>query len=46
LVFAALGLAILVFAFTLVFDRALDLLANPIPVRDVPTLLELIAEGE
>jgi hypothetical protein len=45
-VFAALGLAILIFAFTLVFDRALDLLANPIPVHDVPTLLDLIEEVE
>jgi tetratricopeptide (TPR) repeat protein len=45
-VFAALGLAILVFAFTLVFDRALDLLANPIPVQDVPTLMDLIEEVE
>jgi len=45
-VFGVLGAAILIFAFTLVFDRALDLLTNPVPVRDVPTLMDLIQEME
>ncbi len=46
IVFGLLGAAILVFAFTLVFDRALDLLANPVPMQDVPSLLDLLEELE
>jgi tetratricopeptide (TPR) repeat protein len=43
-VFGVIGLVILGIAFAMVFDRALDLLANPIPPSDVPTVQELIAE--
>jgi tetratricopeptide (TPR) repeat protein len=45
-VFAAIGLVILAIAFAMVFDRALELLANPIFPTDVPTIQDLIAEYE
>ncbi len=43
-VFAVIGLVILAIAFAMVFDRALELLANPIFPTDVPTIQDLIAE--
>lgn len=45
-VFAVIGLVILAIAFAMVFDRALELLANPIFPTDVPTIQDLIAEYE
>ncbi len=43
-IFAAVGIAILIFAFTLVFSRAISLLQNPVPPTDVPTIQDLISE--
>jgi hypothetical protein len=45
-VFAIIGLVILAIAFAMVFDRALELLANPVYPTDVPTIQDLIAEYE
>jgi tetratricopeptide (TPR) repeat protein len=45
-VFAVIGLAILAIAFAMVFDRALELVANPTFPTDVPTIQDLIAEYE
>jgi tetratricopeptide (TPR) repeat protein len=43
-VFGVIGLALLGIAFAMVFDRAIDLLVNPVMPTDVPTLQDLIAE--
>jgi tetratricopeptide (TPR) repeat protein len=43
-VFAAVGLVILAIAFAMVFDRALELLPNPVFPTDVPTIQDLMAE--